>query len=91
MSNSFRYPSVWGNAPLSQKYEETSSSEYSPGLASTCSNSRCSGPMRAKPTRCTNRGRRMVSGVAATHATATTTMEAAKTPNPTQLPESRAA
>ena len=36
-----------GNAPLSQKYVATSFSEYSPGLVSTCSNSRCGGPMRA--------------------------------------------
>jgi hypothetical protein len=33
-------------------------------VASTCSNSRCSGPTSANPTRCTTRGRRSVAGVA---------------------------
>ena len=66
-------------------------SEYSPGVASRCSNSRYTGPISAYPARCTTRGWRSVNGVAATHPTTTTTIDAANTMNPTQLWSSRPA
>ena len=66
-------------------------SPYSPGVASSCSKSRCTGPISAKPTRCTTRGWRNVNGVAATQPTTTTTIEAAKTAKPTQSVASRPA
>src|SRR4051812_28756151 len=90
-SKSCRYSSDRGYAPLCQKYGEMSCSEYSPGFVSTCSNSRWTGPISAKPSRCTDLGRRSVTGVAATQATATITIDAANTTKPTHEPESRAA
>ena len=64
---------------------------YWPGVASRCSNSRCAGPISAKPTRCTTRGCRSVNGVAATQPTTTTTIDAAKITKPTQSVASRPA
>ena len=65
-------------------------SVYSPGLATTCSNSRWTGPIWAYPTRCTTRGWRRLNGVAATQPMVHTTIAAAKIPKPTQSPESLA-
>ena len=47
------------------------------------------GPISANPTRCTTRGCRNVSGVAATQPTMSTTIESAKTVKPIQLSSSR--
>ena len=65
-------------------------SPYSPGVASSCSKSRCTGPISAKPTRCTTRGWRNVNGVAATQPTTTTTIEPRRRPRNRPSPSRRA-